>query len=144
MALHQGRPKGSGVVWPSAKTVYALQACILLAAAYPDTWVKADEIAHAADMPHRFVQQILGELRMAGLVASRRGYQGGFRLARDPHRISVGDAARAVDTYELFVMVPRRAATPRVDFIDALRDRLRNIAHDAFETTSIAAIMGTG
>lgn len=59
--------------------------------------MKAEEIAGAQDIPHKFLEGILGDLRRAGIVASRRGGGGGYRLARDASAITVADLIRAVD-----------------------------------------------
>ena len=80
----------------SAKTDYALRALLVLAAHAPDL-VKVEAISAAEGMPRKFVEVILGELRRAGLVVSRRGSDGGFGLAVPPERITVGDVVRILD-----------------------------------------------
>lgn len=59
--------------------------------------VKAEELAGAQEIPHKFLEGILGDLRRAGIVDSRRGGGGGYRLARDASAITVADLIRAVD-----------------------------------------------
>lgn len=59
--------------------------------------MKAEEIAGAQDIPHKFLEGILGDLRRAGIVDSRRGGGGGYRLAREASAITVADLIRAVD-----------------------------------------------
>jgi Rrf2 family protein len=59
--------------------------------------VKGDRIAQAQDIPSNFLENILGDLRNAGLVASRRGADGGYWLARPAEEISLADIIRAVD-----------------------------------------------
>ena len=68
-----------------------------LAATAGEKPVKAERIATAQDIPLNFLENILGELRHAGLVRSHRGAEGGFRLAKDPAEISVADVIRAVE-----------------------------------------------
>ncbi len=68
-----------------------------LAATAGEKPVKAERIATAQDIPLNFLENILGELRHAGLVRSHRGAEGGFRLAKDPADISVADVIRAVE-----------------------------------------------
>ncbi len=68
-----------------------------LAATAGEKPVKAERIATAQDIPLNFLENILGELRHAGLVRSHRGAEGGFRLAKDPVDISVADVIRAVE-----------------------------------------------
>jgi len=81
----------------SAKADYAVRAMVELAATVEEKPIKAERIATAQDIPLNFLENILGELRHAGLVRSHRGAEGGFRLARDPSEISVADVIRAVD-----------------------------------------------
>jgi Rrf2 family protein len=81
----------------SAKADYAVRAMVELAATVEEKPLKAERIATAQDIPLNFLENILGELRHAGLVRSHRGAEGGFRLARDPASISVADVIRAVD-----------------------------------------------
>lgn len=59
--------------------------------------VKAEFVSREQRIPLRFLLGILGELRRAGIVESRRGTEGGYRLARPPGAITVADVIRAVD-----------------------------------------------
>jgi len=68
-----------------------------LAAAADEKPVKAERIATAQEIPLNFLENILGELRHAGLVRSHRGAEGGFRLAKDATEITVADVIRAVE-----------------------------------------------
>jgi Rrf2 family protein len=81
----------------SAKVDYALRAAIELAAAGRERPTKGDAIARAQDIPLKFLENILGDMRQAGLVASRRGAEGGYWLAHPPQDISVADVIRAVE-----------------------------------------------
>ena len=80
----------------SARADYALRAAAELAAAGGGP-VKGDALATAQSIPHKFLENILADLRNGGLVASQRGADGGYRLARDPAEITVADVIRAVD-----------------------------------------------
>ena len=139
-ASQRGRPAGSGVVWPSAKTVYALRACEVLLAAYPHRRLKASEIAAASKVPLRFLSKILGELRTANILAAKRGYYGGYAFARDPREITLAELMRAIDGYDLFAPLSPERLQPRVAFVDELRDTLARVARDALGATSIAAL----
>ena len=82
----------------SAKADYAVRAVVeLAAAAGNDRPVKAERIATAQEIPLNFLENILGELRHAGLVRSQRGADGGFRLARPAGEVTVADVIRAVE-----------------------------------------------
>jgi Rrf2 family protein len=81
----------------SAKTDYALRAAIELAAQNSDAPIKGESIANAQGIPLRFLENILGDLRNAGIVESRRGVEGGYLLARPADQIALADVIRAVD-----------------------------------------------
>ncbi len=81
----------------SAKADYAVRAAVELAAATDDKPVKAERIATAQGIPLNFLENILGELRHAGVVRSHRGAEGGFRLAKPATEITVADIIRAVE-----------------------------------------------
>lgn len=81
----------------SARADYAVRAALELAVRQDDGPVKAEEIAAVQDIPHKFLEGILGDLRRAGIVESRRGGGGGYRLARQASAITVADIVRSVD-----------------------------------------------
>ena len=81
----------------SAKTDYALRAALELAAAPDEKPVKGERIATAQAIPLRFLENILMQLRHAGLVESRRGADGGYRLARPASEVKLADVIRAID-----------------------------------------------
>jgi Rrf2 family protein len=81
----------------SAKVDYAVRAMCELAAHDGADLCKAEAIARAQDIPLSFLENILLDLRRAGLVGSRRGQVGGYWLARSPSEISVADVVRAVE-----------------------------------------------
>jgi Rrf2 family protein len=80
----------------SAKADYALRAVIELASSDPGP-VKGERIAQAQEIPLKFLENILGDLRQAGIVNSQRGVEGGYWLARPADEISVADVVRAVE-----------------------------------------------
>jgi Rrf2 family protein len=81
----------------SAKAEYAVRAAMELAAAEKNVPVKKSAIVSAQRIPPKFLENILAELRHAGLVESQRGSDGGYWLARPPAEISVADVMRAVE-----------------------------------------------
>src|SRR5665213_1954818 len=81
----------------SAKADYAVRAAVELAAAEGEKPVKAERIATAQGIPLNFLENILGELRHAGIVRSHRGAEGGFRLAKPAEQVTVADVIRAVE-----------------------------------------------
>src|SRR5665213_743038 len=81
----------------TAKADYAVRAAVELAAVGTGDPVKAEQIAEAQSIPLNFLENILAELRRAGIVESRRGAAGGYLLARAPEEISLADVIRAVE-----------------------------------------------
>ena len=81
----------------SAKADYAVRAAAELAAAAGRGPVRAEEIAGAQHIPLNFLLNILSDLKLARVVQSYRGAQGGYRLARPPEEITVAEVIRAVE-----------------------------------------------
>ncbi|MEZ5185245.1 MAG: Rrf2 family transcriptional regulator [Candidatus Nanopelagicales bacterium] len=84
----------------SARVDYALRAMSELALSWdtdPQRLQKADALAARQQIPARFLEGILGQLRKAGLVISQRGADGGYRLAIPPDDICVADIIRVLD-----------------------------------------------
>lgn len=80
----------------SAKVDYAIRALVALAAEGGGP-VKAERLATGQGIPVNFLENILGDLRRAGIVATQRGQDGGYRLARAAKDISLADIIRPLD-----------------------------------------------
>jgi len=83
----------------TAKVDYAVRAATMLAthAAGEGGPLKGDQIAKAQNIPVKYLENILSELRQASIVRSQRGAEGGYWLARPAEQISVADVIRAVE-----------------------------------------------
>ena len=81
----------------SAKVDYAVRALVELASASSAAPRKGEAIAAAQDMPLRFTENILSELRRAGVVASQRGAEGGYWLRLPAGSITIADVIRHVE-----------------------------------------------
>jgi Rrf2 family protein len=81
----------------SAKAEYAVRAAMELAATTDEGPVKKSAIVAAQKIPPKFLENILSELRHAGLVESQRGSDGGYWLAKPASEITVADVMRAVE-----------------------------------------------
>ena len=79
------------------KGKYGLKALVHLAGLPPGETAQSLEIARAEAIPKKFLDAILSDLRNAGLVVTRKGKLGGYRLARPPAEITAGSAIRALD-----------------------------------------------
>jgi Rrf2 family protein len=81
-----------------AKVEYGVLALLTLAAQCGDgERLQLRRLADDHDIPHRFLVQIMLELKRAGIVASVRGAGGGYRLTRPPHDISLGEVVAAIE-----------------------------------------------
>ncbi|MGI5152550.1 RrF2 family transcriptional regulator [Plantactinospora sp. CA-294935] len=80
----------------SARGDYAVRAGLGLAAAYP-ALMSAQALATEQDLPRKFLEAVLADLRRAGIVKAQRGAEGGYTLARSPREVTVGMILRAVD-----------------------------------------------
>lgn len=81
----------------SVKCEYALQAVFDLAAQPPGDPIKIAEIAKRQKIPQKFLELILADLKQGGFVESRRGAEGGYRLARPANQILVGEVLRHME-----------------------------------------------
>lgn len=84
----------------SAKSDYGLRAVLALTEAYeqdPGRLVKGESIAQREGISLKFLEGILRQLRQAGIVASQRGAEGGYRLDRSPAEVTCADIVRALD-----------------------------------------------
>ena len=84
-----------GTVYISARVDYAVRALLVLAGA--EEPMRGEAIAAAQDMPTKLVENTLVDLRRAGLVQSRRGNPGGYRLGRPAAEIAIADVIRALE-----------------------------------------------
>jgi len=81
----------------TARSDYAIRALLELAAAADSAPMRAEAIARAQAIPAKFLENLLTDLRRARLIASQRGSEGGYRLAKPAGTISLADVIRAVE-----------------------------------------------
>jgi len=133
----------------SQKGLYALQAMMTLARKHNQGAIKIREIAADSDLPEKFLELILLELKNARMVESVRGAHGGYRLRRDPGQIPLSDIVRLIDgplapigdAEQLRGLIEKDAhhrALYQV-FLD-----VRDAAAKILENTTIADIVGAG
>jgi Rrf2 family protein len=127
----------------SARVDYALRAMAELAASPPGP-VTAERLASAQTIPPKFLENILLELRHAGLVLSQRGAEGGYRLGRPAAEISVADVIRAVEGPIASVRGERPEAISYAGAASALGDvwiELRAAMRGVLEQTTLAELV---
>ena len=126
----------------SAKVDYAVRVTASLAAAQllslpggvPRS--RAEDLARDLAIPHRFLVNILGDLRRAGLVAGHRGSQGGYLLNRRAATVTVGDVVRAVD--------PELPTEERSKPLSQLWDRVSAAVDTILDGVSLADLVVAG
>ena len=128
----------------SAKVDYAVRAALELAATGGEP-IKGEAIADAQDIPLKFLENILGELKHTGIVSSRRGAQGGYWLAKDADEVSLADIVRAVEGPLATVrgqgpetLTYKGEAEPLQTVWIALRANIREVMED----TTLADVVG--
>jgi Rrf2 family protein len=124
----------------SQKARYALRAVLMMAERAPeDTPLTVPEIAEHERIPRKFLEAILVELRDKGIVESRRGRYGGYKLARPPAEVSFGQVIRDIDGPLAPVLCASRTRfTPCDDCADVATCTIRWVmvkARDAIAAT---------
>lgn len=119
------------------KTEYGLRAVLDLAAQPSERLVKACEIAYRQDIPNKYLEFVLATLRDGGLVESRRGALGGYRLALPPERITVG---------QVLVLLgdPSEIARQRRDGLTGMWDRVDAAISSIVFATTFAELIRRG
>jgi Rrf2 family protein len=81
----------------STRAEYGIRVLVALARADGSGPLPLATVARVEKLPHAYLEQLVGDLRRAGLVTATRGKAGGYRLARPAAQISMVDAVRALD-----------------------------------------------
>jgi len=131
----------------SQKGLYALQAMMMLARHYNQGAIRIRDIAYEEDLPEKFLELILLEMKNARMVESVRGAKGGYRLRRPPGEIRLSEIIRLIDgplapfgdAEQLRTLIDRDAEhrTLYQIFLD-----VRNAAARILEHTTLADIVG--
>ena len=81
----------------SARTEYGIRVLVTLARNEGESCLSLAEIARREKLPHAYLEQLVGDLRRAGLVTATRGQTGGYSLGRPAEEIAMTDAVRALE-----------------------------------------------
>jgi Rrf2 family protein len=81
----------------SLRGEYALRALLVLGLNYDQPLVRIQSISDQQNIPKRFLEQILNDLKSAGFVQSQRGVAGGYRLAKSPEEITLAAVVRHIE-----------------------------------------------
>jgi Rrf2 family protein len=136
----------------TAKGKYSLKALAHLATLDSQATTQAVDIAETNDIPKKFLDAILGELRNAGIVQSRKGPGGGYRLARMPSEIRLGHVIRTIDgPLAPIACASRTAYRPCRDCVDVkacsvrlMMTRVRDAISDVLDSVTLADMIAKG
>lgn len=136
----------------TAKGKYSLKALAHLAGLEPGATTQAIDIAESNNIPKKFLDAILGELRNAGIVYSRKGPGGGYMLARAPSEIRIGHVIRAIDgPLAPIACASRTAYQPCRDCRDVksctvrlLMTKVRDAMSDVLDQVTLADMVAMG
>src|SRR6201981_3634921 len=81
----------------SLRGEYALRALVVLGMNFGEDVLRIQTISEQQNIPKRFLEQILNDLKSAGVVQSKRGVAGGYRLARRPEQITLASVVRHIE-----------------------------------------------
>ena len=131
---------------PNKKGQYALRAVYELAKRRDEAPIKVSAIAEAQAIPPRFLEVILHQLKGSGLVASKRGFYGGYTLTKSPAKITVGDILqfmqKDIGDAKCLACVSRKAC-PFIDncVFSALWHKARAATFTVYNTTTLQDLL---
>jgi Rrf2 family protein len=117
----------------SVRGEYALRALLVLGLNYEQPVVPIQAISAQQNIPKRFLEQILHDLKSAGLVQSKRGVAGGYRLARPPEQISLASVIRHIEGALAPVSCVSERFYEKCSCPDELRCAIRSVMREVRE-----------
>lgn len=132
----------------SMRTEYGIRVLVTLARRHGDGPVSLAGVAKAEKLPHAYLEQLVRDLRRAGLVIATRGQAGGYQLARAPERIVLAEVVRALDGPLL--EMPCAGADnleacdrPQPCSVHEVFQRVHQALNDSLTTTTLAEVAAT-
>ena len=132
----------------SSRTEYGIRVLVTLARASEERCLSLTEIARREKLPHAYLEQLVRDLRRAGLVTATRGAAGGYHLGRDADAITMSDAVRALEG-PLLEMPCAGASTleacdrPQPCSVHEVFQRVYESLNGALGTTTLADVAAT-
>lgn len=126
----------------SKRTEYGLRAIVQLAQVWPRSYVQSKDLAGQEELPNKFLESILLALRRGGFLESKVGSGGGYRLARPPRDIHVGDIIRRLEG-RLSVKEPLPASTisPGEIAVRLINQRLTDATDQVLDKMTLEELM---
>lgn len=125
----------------TTRSEYGMRAMIILAEQLGEELMSTTELARTAQIPRKYLEQILRELKGAGLVVAQAGARGGYRLSRPAGQITAGQIVRCLDQTQIMDCVsdaPRKPCERMFGCsLRPLWQRLQNAMHEVLDATSL-------
>jgi Rrf2 family protein len=127
----------------SKRTEYGLRAIIQLAQLEPNVYIQSRHLSSGREqLPAKFLEAVLGSLRQAGVLISRAGSKGGFRLAKPPGEINIGQVIRHLEERLAREDEPRTSdMTPGQIACRLLNDKLNHALERALNGMTLDELM---
>jgi len=124
---------------------YALEALAYLIRSHArNEWGQIGDIATSCNIPRKYLEQVLLDLKNAGLVESKKGQHGGYRLSREPDQITLGEALAAVQGELVPLPEWLQDPTTKLSLDSGLRDvvqQARSAVQRVFDATTIEVLV---
>ena len=126
----------------SKRTEYGIRAVMQLARQWPGNFMQSRELSQLEGISTKFLESILLVLRRGGFLESKIGREGGYRLARAPRDIRVGDIVRGLeDRLTLKDGKPAQEVSPGEVAVHLLNDRLTQATDDVLDRMSLEQLL---
>jgi len=125
----------------SKKTIYGLQAAILLAKRYDSGPILITDLASEGHIPKKFLEAILLELRKNGILNSKKGKGGGYVLAKAPQDIRIGDIIRTLDGAYTEISFDDETNQQANNEIKMILNEVRDAMSNILDKTSLADVI---
>ncbi len=129
----------------TTRSEYGMRAMILLAEREGDQPLSAQKMSCLGKIPRKYLEQILRDLKQAGLISAQVGARGGYRLARPSARISAGEVIRCLDQMNIMTCVGEHRGPPCDHIMGCslrpLWQRLHQAMQDVLDATSLQQLV---
>ena len=126
----------------SKRTEYGLRAVVQLARLWPRTFVQARDLAEQEGLPNKFLESILLALRRGGFLESKVGSGGGYKLARAPREITVGDLIRRLEgRLTQRETGPSNEASPGKQAVRLINEKLTSATDEVLDSMTLEELL---
>ena len=126
----------------TTRSEYGMRAMLLMATSGSSTRTSSTKLAEQAKLPKKYLEQILRDLKLAGLLLSHPGVHGGYQLSRSATLITAGEVIRALDEMTVMNCVGDATPTQSCDqflgcSLRPLWQRLYEAMHEVLDSTTL-------